>query len=248
MRKILKVISSDDSSKAEVVRRPLSASMNDLMYAFELISQNPTVHGSNMEKLRKQCISILRDCDDRSEKMYVLGSVGEAIAMIPLNTSDTLYLQQYQFLINWLYFELRFLSEPLFRPAIFREAKERYRKMFALQANTGNLEKLWSYMHWSQLCYEYAECVDDESVKWCMNAIADTTEALTAAVVDANAAYKREHPDDPTQLLALSSGHILKTQRRINDALELIKDNVYKCENIRAMMSGMHSRRQVTRF
>lgn len=52
--------------------------------------------------------------------------------------------------------------------------------MFDLQVNLSDRERLSTYCHWSQLCYWYAEYADEESLRWCIDAVKRVTDGLTS--------------------------------------------------------------------
>lgn len=50
--------------------------------------------------------------------------------------------------------------------------------MFEMLSDVDDVNKLSSYLHWSQLCYQYAELVDRESLSWCIEAVINAKNAL----------------------------------------------------------------------
>ncbi len=50
--------------------------------------------------------------------------------------------------------------------------------MFEILRDVDDANKLSSYLHWSQLCYQYAELVDRESLSWCIEAVINAKNAL----------------------------------------------------------------------
>lgn len=50
--------------------------------------------------------------------------------------------------------------------------------MFEMLSDIDDVDKLTSYLHWSQLCYQYAEHVDRESLSWCIDVIINAKNAL----------------------------------------------------------------------
>lgn len=58
--------------------------------------------------------------------------------------------------------------------------------MFEMLRDVDDVNKLTSYLHWSQLCYQYAELVDRESLSWCIEVIVNAKNALFGNFISKN--------------------------------------------------------------
>lgn len=205
--------------------------VNKYLYMLENIERTSSVTPDDIQAFRKDFISNLASCSNSSNKIVELNNIIQLINAIPLTSPDTQYLAQYQYIVNWYYCQLRFISDPVERRRLFKEAKEKYRKMFELIADLPDSEKLPSYLHWSQLCYEYAELVDEESLVWCKEAISNASSLLSASSSRGSTLSRGRDS------ISLSDSYsVYNTDRKtrfINETVEYIQENILKTENIR---------------
>lgn len=54
--------------------------------------------------------------------------------------------------------------------------------MIEIQSDVSETDKLSTYLHWSQLCYQYAEFVDQDSLSSIIEAITNAKDVLTGTV------------------------------------------------------------------
>ncbi|VBB34943.1 unnamed protein product [Acanthocheilonema viteae] len=110
-------------------------------------------------------------------------------------------------------------------------------------SDVDDVNKLTSYLHWSQLCYQYAELVDRESLSWCIEAIINAKNALfvsssrsstLSGKTDSSGSYRSMSTNSVNANEQMESiGSI--NQRRVKIAtVGLIQSNILKAENVYA--------------
>lgn len=233
LRRLIKVISNRKAPQS--IGTSGGANILDVVKAYREMECEESQQVENMENMRRECMAIYSECSERCDKLYALSCVKDALNYIPLTNCTYSYLQQYQYIINWYYFELRFLSAPADRQDIFEDAKERYRQIFEIQASWDDHERIASYCHWSQLCYEYAECVDEESLQWCI----DIAKGIGVKLQKLARKNKPENPFEPECSFPATTDHeIARKLRCLYDALEGITDNVAKCQKVQNLLQN----------
>ncbi|KAM3723049.1 hypothetical protein ACO02O_06335 [Dirofilaria immitis] len=196
---------------------------------------------ADLELLRKTFMERFANCKEHSERIYELKSAICAINEIKICSCDSQWLTQYQYLLNWCYCQIRFISNPAERFRLFLEVKEKYRKMFEMLKNVDDVDKLTSYLHWSQLCYQYAELADRESLSWSIDAVINAKNALlvpssrsstlSSKTNNSNGSYRSSISNINGNEQIESIG--IENQRRVKIAtIGLIQSNVLKAENI----------------
>ncbi|CAG9530400.1 unnamed protein product [Cercopithifilaria johnstoni] len=196
---------------------------------------------TDLELLRKTFMERFNNCKEHSERIYELKSAIYAINEIEICSSNFQWLTQYQYILNWCYCQIRFISNPTERVQLFFEVKEKYRKMFEMLSDVDDVNKLTSYLHWSQLCYQYAELVDRESLSWCIEAIINAKNALfitssgkstLSGKTETNESYRSKSTNSINGNEQLENIGTVN-QRRVKIAtVGLIQSNVLKAENI----------------
>lgn len=206
--------------------------LNRCLYMLENLKKTGGLTPDDIAEFRKEAITNFGSMKNLNlRRMHELDEISQLIKAIPLTSRDTQYLAQFQYTINWYYCQIRFISDPAQRRRLFEDAKEKYRTMFKLLENLGDYEKLPSYLHWSQLCYEYAELIDEESLNWCKDAISSASAALSAPS-SRNSTLSRSR-DSTSSFDSLSSCSNSRRKKFIEETVELIRENILKIENIR---------------
>ncbi|KHN82663.1 hypothetical protein Tcan_07503 [Toxocara canis] len=164
---------------------------------------------------------------------------GMSAIRIILASSDAQWLAQYQYILNWCYCQLRFICDPKDRRRLFNDIKEKYRQMFEQLLNVREEDKLQSYLHWSQICYQYAEFVDDESLAWCVEIITNAKQAISASSSNSSTLSKRKESTVETnskhsEALPFETRKVDNHWKRYIESVDLIRGNVEKTENVRA--------------
>ncbi|VDO32920.1 unnamed protein product [Onchocerca flexuosa] len=208
---------------------------------------------ADLEILRKTFMERYASCKRHSERIYELKCAICAINEIEICSRDPLWLTQYQYILNWCYCQIRFISNPAERLQLFLEVKEKYRKMFEMLKDVSDVDKLSSYLHWSQLCYQYAELVDRESLSWCIDIVINAKNALF--VPSSRSSTLSSKTDNSGSYQSSSSSNVnsneqmenigFENQRRVKIAtIGLIQSNVLKTEN--AYVCSLKKRLKVT--
>lgn len=231
--------------------RLLSENNRDLHVIRRLAKSSEGITASDLELLRKSFIERFALCKEHSEKIYELKSAICAINEIKTYSRDLQWLAQYQYILNWCYCQMRFISDPAERHRLFLEVKEKYRKMFEMLDDMNDLDKLSSYLHWSQLCYQYAELVDQESLDWSIEAITNARYALSisssssltsgSSISNKNRGLSSDNGNDITLnhtrrncVQEIEATKAENRRRRKIATIELIESNVLKTENAHA--------------
>uniref|UniRef100_A0A0R3RN13 FAT domain-containing protein n=1 Tax=Elaeophora elaphi TaxID=1147741 RepID=A0A0R3RN13_9BILA len=193
------------------------------------------------------------NCKEHSERIYELKSAICAINEIQICSHDPQWLTQYQYILNWCYCQMRFISNPAERLRLFQEVKlftklckfeDKYRRMFEVLSDVEDVDKLTSYLHWSQVCYQYAELIDRESLSWCIEAVINAKNALfesssrsstLSGKTDSSGSHRSTSTNNSVngneQMESIGS----ENQRRVKIAtVGLIQSNVLKAENVYA--------------
>uniref|UniRef100_A0A0N5AXN3 CHAD domain-containing protein n=1 Tax=Syphacia muris TaxID=451379 RepID=A0A0N5AXN3_9BILA len=230
IRKLIDSLNLLKSFASNTVPRRHEDTLNRYVYVLERLGRTSRITSDDIEGLRKEAVASFSSCSTNSTRMLELKKIIQLINAIPLTSKNSQYLMQYQYIVNWYYCQLRFISSPLERRRLFKEAKAKYRKIFDLLKDTDIYDKLPSYLHWSQLCYEYAELADDESLIWCKEGISCASANLTASS-SRNSTLSLDR-DNISLIDSLSSYTWNRKQKYISDTLEYIRDNVSKIETI----------------
>uniref|UniRef100_A0A915BJK3 Uncharacterized protein n=2 Tax=Parascaris univalens TaxID=6257 RepID=A0A915BJK3_PARUN len=238
--KPLREIGAQQSLDEECAARRSSELNKYLCILKELVNSGDGLTTSDMELLRKACMERVIACRSNSEKLFELKSTIHAINDIPISSSDALWLAQYQYILNWCYSQLRFICDPRERPRLFQNIKEKYRQMFKQLINVPDEEKLPTYLHWSQICYQYAEFVDDESLAWCAYKISNTKSVLLARSSDLSTFSRRKENatenGNRNNALETDTRKAVSRRKRYVESVDLIRENLEKTLNIRSSL------------
>ncbi|KAL4003352.1 hypothetical protein ACH3XW_7255 [Acanthocheilonema viteae] len=227
----------------DVNERRLPENCRDRYVIRRLAKSSDGITATDLELLRKTFMERFNNCKKHSERIYELKSAICAINEIQICSRDFQWLTQYQYILNWCYCQIRFISNPTERLRLFFEVKEKYRKIFEMLSDVDDVNKLTSYLHWSQLCYQYAELVDRESLSWCIEAIINAKNALfvsssrsstLSGKTDSSGSYRSMSTNSVNANEQMESiGSI--NQRRVKIAtVGLIQSNILKAENVYA--------------
>lgn len=238
--KSLREIGAQQSLDGECAPRRCSELNKYLCILKELVDSGDGLTTSDMELLRKACMERVIACRSNTEKLFELKSTIHAINDIPISSSDALWLAQYQYILNWCYSQLRFICDPRDRLRLFQNIKEKYRQMFKQLINVPEEEKLPTYLHWSQICYQYAEFVDDESLAWCAHIISNTKSVLLARPSNSSTLSQRKESmtenGNRNDALETDTRKAVIRWKRYVESVDLIRENLEKTENIRASL------------
>uniref|UniRef100_A0A915Q1A8 Uncharacterized protein n=1 Tax=Setaria digitata TaxID=48799 RepID=A0A915Q1A8_9BILA len=237
----LHALMSQSFSQKRNSERRLPENCRDLYVIRRLAKSSDGITTGDLEILRKTFMERFTNCKEHSERIYELKSAICATNEIKICSRDLQWLTQYQYILNWCYCQIRFMSNPAERLQLFLEVKEKYRKMFEILNDVNDVDKLTSYLHWSQLCYQYAELVDRESLSWCIEAVTSAKNALLPSSrsstlsrkTDSSGSYRSssDSVNGNEQIEMIRS----ENQRRVKIAtIGLIQSNVLKTENVYA--------------
>ncbi|VDM12017.1 unnamed protein product [Wuchereria bancrofti] len=228
----------------DVNERRLPENCRDRYVIRRLAKSSDGITITDLELLRKTFMERFNNCKEHSERIYELKSAICATNEIQICSSNPQWLTQYQYILNWCYCQMRFISNPAERLRLFLEVKEKYRKMFEILKDIDDANKLTSYLHWSQLCYQYAELVDRESLSWCIEAVINAKNALfipssrsstISGKTDCSGSYRSSSTTNSVNGNEQIESIRLENQRRVKLAtVGLIQSNVLKAENVYA--------------
>lgn len=190
------------------------------------------VDSSDMEMLRKSCMERVAASKSTSDKIFELKSAIYAVNEIPISSTDGQWLAQYQYILNWCYCQLRFISDPSERRRLFLDVKEKYRRIFEKLHEKSDLEKLPTCLHFSQICYEYAELADQESLSWCMEIISNAKAALSAPS-SGSSTLSRQASIGGSRVEKYELNKAEIKRRKCLETIELIRGNILKAEGVR---------------
>ncbi|KAK6102655.1 hypothetical protein QQG55_9330 [Brugia pahangi] len=229
----------------DVNERRLPENCRDRYVIRRLAKSSDGITITDLELLRKTFMERFNNCKEHSERIYELKSAICATNEIQICSRNPQWLTQYQYILNWCYCQMRFISNPAERLRLFLEVKEKYRKMFEILRDVDDANKLSSYLHWSQLCYQYAELVDRESLSWCIEAVINAKNALfisssssRSSTISGKTDCSRSNRSSTSN--SISSNEQMESirsenQRRVKIAtIGLIQSNVLKAENVYA--------------
>ncbi|EFO19799.1 hypothetical protein LOAG_08693 [Loa loa] len=224
--------------------RRLPENCRDRYVIRRLAKSSDGITKTDLELLRKTFMERFNNCKEHSERIYELKSAIYAINEIQICSHDLQWLTQYQYILNWCYCQMRFISNPAERLRLFLEVKEKYRKIFEILRDVDDVSKLSSYLHWSQLCYQYAELVDRESLSWCIEAVINAKNALfvpssrsstLSGKTDSNGSHQSSSSNSVNGNEQMESIGLENQRRRVKIAtVGLIQSNVLKAENVYA--------------
>ncbi|VDK87580.1 unnamed protein product [Litomosoides sigmodontis] len=207
-----------------------------------LAKSSDGVTTTDLELLRKTFIERFNNCKEHWERIYELKSAIYAINEIQICSRDFQWLTQYQYILNWCYCQIRFISNPAERLRLFLEVKGKYQRMFEMLSDIDDVDKLTSYLHWSQLCYQYAEHVDRESLSWCVDVIINAKNALfessssrsstLSGRTDSSESYRSASLNGASGSERMKSVGWMNRRRVQIATVGLIQSNVLKAENV----------------
>lgn len=176
--------------------------------------------GQSMENLRKECIGHFVQLKQVQDRLLALDCIKDIIDTITFSETDRFYMVQYEYFLNWYYFELWNYSSRTERRRGFTDAKNKYMDIFILIEDWNVYDKLRSFELWSQLCYEFAEYTDPDSLEIADQILKKSTDELE---------LDKEEAKSLTFSNLFEEANLKRKFRMISDEINNINLNLIRC-------------------
>ncbi|GMT17281.1 hypothetical protein PFISCL1PPCAC_8578, partial [Pristionchus fissidentatus] len=127
----------------------------------------------DVQTCRREARDAFTDVSCRESRLHAIDDALDTVDELMLFVPDITASEQDEFFVNelsaflaWIYSTMRFSGYISCLDAHFRDLKDRFRRLLPAIPYASEQRHLIT-LRFSQLCLEYAEMVDEESLEWC---------------------------------------------------------------------------------
>ncbi|GMS88301.1 hypothetical protein PENTCL1PPCAC_10476, partial [Pristionchus entomophagus] len=171
------LLSSSNSSSNSPKRRRVDKLDRRLSYNARIFRGMRTSgvkpSADDVQTCRREARDAFTDASERDARLRAIDDALDTVEELILFVPEVAATETEQFFVNelsaflaWIYSSMRFSGYISCLDGHFRDLKERFRRLLPAIPYTSEQRHLIT-LRFSQLCLEYAEMVDEESLDWC---------------------------------------------------------------------------------